>query len=580
MKNSQRILLWGFIFICILSVFSWKKYVSSADQSESIIEESIDKAFSFLDKPDSPGVAIVTLRGGKVLFKKEYGFACIEHGIPITTKTVFNIASLSKQFTAMAIALMVERGDLGLDDDIRKYIPELPEYGEEITISHLIHHTSGLREFVYVGMRMAGWGNEDKIKHKQILEMLYNQRGLNFSPGEIYSYCNTGYCLLAEIVSRISGMPFREWMKKNIFDPLEMNDTCIRDNAHMVIKNVANSYIHAKGEKPARYDYLKTPIGAGCVYSTIEDMTKWALNFEEGIVGGSKVFSLMRTRGILNNGSTIDYAFGQNVSLWYDLLKIDHSGAGSGWNSYFARFPKQKYSIIILANCEIGASHKGANINRVLLQDYINPAKKPQEQKLKRVSKVWVDVNPKILKSYVGVYKVRPSLYFRVEEKNETLWGGFTRRPKRRMLPVSDNEFFWMVPANDVKLSFVLDKNKNVSLLRLYEYSDGSKTILNRVDYVSYNLEKLRELTGYYYSEELQTTFSVEVSGDTLCLKHQKNEDVVLLHELDDFFVSNSFEPYWCEKVQFVRDKNNSVTGFLLSGYHVKNVKFRKYKPS
>lgn len=578
MKTVIKNLLWACFLVWIFSAFSCERIARSAVLVDSSIEERIDKVFSAWDKPDSPGAAIAIIRNGEVLIKKGYGCASVEHDIPITTKTVFNIASLSKQFTAMAIAVLAAKGDLSLDDDIRKHIPEIPEFGGKISVGHLIHHTSGLREFGYVGMKMAGWDNEDMITHKQILKMLTKQKESNFAPGEEYSYCNTGYCLLAEIVSRVSGEPFLEWMQKNIFYPLEMKNTYVKDDIHAVIKKVANPYIQGKRDKLARYNTLKAPVGAGCIYSTIEDMTKWAQNFENGNVGGPKVFAMMRTRGVLNNGNVINYAFGQHVSLWNGLLKIDHSGAGGGWNSYFARFPDQKYSIIILANCEMGASRIGNKINRILLKENLRPTEKSPALKSKRVKKIHFDVNPELLKKYVGAYEVRPSLYFRVEERNKTLWGGFTKRPKRRMLPVSENEFFWMIPGNDVKLSFTFDENKNVSSLRIFEYSDGSETISKRVDYVAYNIEKLKEFAGNYYSEELQTVYFVEVKNGSLCLQHQKNEDVELLQELDDFFVSDSLEPYWCEKVRFFRDKDKGVVGFLLSGYHVRNVRFTKFE--
>ena len=200
----------------ILGLFSIAFLLSSvgsdtaAFRAQDSLEERVDKLFSFLNETDSPGIAVLAVRDGKVLLRKGYGLANLEHRVPITPETVFDIASISKQFCGMAISMLIEQRKIALEDDVRKYIPELPDFGQTITIDHLVHHISGIRDWGGT-LGLAGWRMDDVISFEQILTMAFNQQGLNFKPGDEYTYSNTGYNLLAELVGRVTGKTFRQW---------------------------------------------------------------------------------------------------------------------------------------------------------------------------------------------------------------------------------------------------------------------------------------------------------------------------------------------------------------------------------
>jgi len=210
-------------------------------KKEAPDHNQLDELFSEWNLPDSPGAAVAVIRDGAVIFRKDYGMANLEYGIPITPKTVFHAASVSKQFTAYAVALLAEQGKLSLGDDIHKYLPELPDFGGVITIRHLLHHTSGLRDQLELAA-MAGFRLDDVISQDQILKLVHHQHALNFVPGSEYLYCNTGYTLLAEIVAKVTGISFRDWTRENIFLPLGMLKTQFRDDYTQVVADAACSY--------------------------------------------------------------------------------------------------------------------------------------------------------------------------------------------------------------------------------------------------------------------------------------------------------------------------------------------------
>jgi CubicO group peptidase (beta-lactamase class C family) len=244
-----------------------------------------DKLFAAYDKPDSPGCALAVIKDGTVLHKRGFGRANLETDAPITPGTVFHVASVSKQFTAFAILLLAKDGKLSLDDDVRKHIPELADFGKTVTIRHLIHHTSGLRDQWRL-LKMAGWRMEDVITERDILDLVFRQKELNFAPGAEYLYSNTGYTLLAVIVARVSKQSFREFTQERIFKPLAMTSTHFHDDHRQIVKNRAYSYRPAR--RGAEFELVPLQyanVGATSLFTTVEDLTKWDRNFYDAKVG-------------------------------------------------------------------------------------------------------------------------------------------------------------------------------------------------------------------------------------------------------------------------------------------------------
>src|SRR5258705_4506707 len=221
-----------------VGAFAQSKQGAAADKS---ITGKVDEIFARFGKPDSPGCALSVIKDGQIVYKRGYGMSNLEYGIPISPSSIFHIASISKEFTAMAIVMLAQQGKLSLDDDVRKYVPEVPDFGERITIRHLIHHTSGLRD-QWSLLELAGWREDDVITEGDILDLVSRQKALNFKPGEEHLYSNTGYTLLAVIVKRVSRQSLRDFADAEIFKPLSMTRTHFHDDQSMIVKDRTSAY--------------------------------------------------------------------------------------------------------------------------------------------------------------------------------------------------------------------------------------------------------------------------------------------------------------------------------------------------
>jgi CubicO group peptidase (beta-lactamase class C family) len=309
----------------------------------------IDAIFSQYDRPGSPGCALGIVQDGRVVYEKGYGFANLDYDIPHAPHMVYYVGSVSKQFTAAAIALLADEGRISLDDDVRRYVPELPDYGRPITIRHLVHHTSGLRD-IYTLMDLAGLRLEDVMTDDDALALITRQRELNFPPGDAYLYSNSGYWLLGQIVQRVTGSSLRVYADEKIFRPLGMTHTRFHDQPDRVMPDRVVSY--GSGGDGYRITYLGNfdKIGAGGLYTTLGDLARWDANFYEPRVGGPEFVRTLRTRGVLTSGDTLVYAFGNNVTRRRGLDMVRHSGALMGFRADLVRYPAERFTVITLCN--------------------------------------------------------------------------------------------------------------------------------------------------------------------------------------------------------------------------------------
>jgi CubicO group peptidase (beta-lactamase class C family) len=393
------------------------------------------------DSAITPGASIAVQRDGKLIYSKGFGYADLEYGIKNTPTTIFHIASVSKQFTAFAIAMLADQRKLSLNDDIRKYLPELHDFGDVITINHLVHHTSGLRDQWNLLM-MAGWRLDDVITQKQIMRVISRQRDLNFKPGEEMLYCNTGFTLMAEIVSRVTGESFPEWTRKNIFEPLDMKNTLFYDDHEKIVKNRAYSYYETNGGyKKSVLNYAN--VGATSLFTTVEDLNKWAVNFEKMEVGNQNVMKLMNQRFVLNKGDTINYAFGQSVDKYKGLNAYSHSGGDAGYRSYLLRFPDQHFSVAVFSNL---ASFNPGAIGYALADLYlakdIKPEKVKEETPAPPQPKVLFDASKMKLSDYTGTfYSPELETSYAFEVVHDTLVSHHQRHDDFKFIPVKEDGF-------------------------------------------------------------------------------------------------------------------------------------------
>ena len=300
----------------------------------------VDDLFEKWNKPDTPGASVAVIRDGTILYQKGFGSANLEYDTPIKSDTIFHAASVSKQFTAMAIVLLELDGKLSIDDDVHKYLSELPDYGHPVTIRQLLQHTSGIRD-QWQTLAVAGWRLDDVITQKQILRMLFRQKELNFEPGTRHLYSNGGYTLLAEIVGRVSGKQLPDFCDERIFKPLQMNRTHFHQDLQRIVRDRAASFGPlGSGFQSLPLNYAN--VGATSLFTTAPDLCRWLDNFRDPKVGGAKAITRLQEQAKLANGDTVPYALGLSIGTYRGLRTVLHSGGDAGFRSQVIWFPEQK----------------------------------------------------------------------------------------------------------------------------------------------------------------------------------------------------------------------------------------------
>jgi len=563
MKKVPYILISFLLIGLMVSGTACKNNILRYDKEARAVQ--VDKLFSSWDKPDSPGASLAVIKDGEVIYKQGYGSANLEYNIPIIPSTVFHVASVSKQFTAFAVTMLAEQGRLKLDDDIRRYLPEVPDFGKTITIRHLIHHISGMRD-QWELLAVAGWRLDDVITREHILKIVRNQKELNFEPGEQYLYCNTGFTLLAEIVARVSGKSFREWTEENIFKPLGMSDTQFYDDHERIVKNRAYSYVPVKenGFKKRRLNYAN--VGATSLFTTAEDLAKWVKNFEDGRVGGKEVIVQMQKQGVLNNGKKISYAFGLVIGEHKGLRTVSHSGGDAGYRSHVLLFPEQRFAVVVLSNL---GSFNTSQIARQVADIYLLDVLKEEQPPAKQTDQREIEPNTALYDTFAGRYYFEPGLIMTfIKEKNQLVLqqdGG----PKVSLLPESDTKF--SIRNREAKLAFQLNNVGDVTQL---VFTQGDNAMIGeKFEPVELDAQQLKEFAGDFYSDELGTTYTLAVVDGKLVAQHRRHEDIPLNPTKKDMFLG---EQWFFRQVRFTRDRENRITGFRLSGGRVRNLRFDK----
>ena len=354
-----------FTLIIALLLFSCQTSFESKDQAKyNQLFVKVDEIFESWNKTNSPGCALAIIKDGEFLYKRGYGMGDLEHDIPISSNTVFYAGSVSKQFVAMSLLLLEEEGKLSLDDNIHKYLPEFPEYTKPITIRQLIHHTSGIRDYLLLWY-IAGEDYLDYMSEEEVYKLLCSQKELDFTPGERHAYSNSGYFLSSLIIRKASSKSLREYAEENIFKPLGMKNSIFNDSNRNIIKNRAFGYtpLNEKdfGNVFMRFDL----VGSGGLYTTIEDLYLWDQNFYHNKLGkgGQALINMMYSNGRFNDGKEVNYAFGLINGQYRGFRTIQHGGSLGGYRAHILRFPERAMTIIILSN--LSTFDAGSMANRV-----------------------------------------------------------------------------------------------------------------------------------------------------------------------------------------------------------------------
>jgi CubicO group peptidase (beta-lactamase class C family) len=367
----------------------------------------VDAVFAQWNKKDSPGCALGVFRDGRIAYERGYGMADLENDMPITPASVFYVGSVSKQFTAMAAALAIRQGSFSADDSIRRHLPELPAYADAITVRHLVHHTSGLRDYNTL-VAMAGRRGDEAYDNPTVLRMTARQKALNFAPGTEYLYSNTGYTLLAVIVQRATKMPFAAFADANIFKPLGMNETHFHTDAGRLVKRRANGYA-VRADGSVRLDTPSNErAGAGGVFTNVRELLRWDENFHTGKVGGRPLIEELQTPGRLKDGTVQTYAWGLQVGRYRGLRIVEHSGALGGYRAHLIRFPEHHTSFAVLCNLAINPGALARQTADLVLADRLTeprPASVAAAAPAPRApSDASVAIDAQALASYAGKY--------------------------------------------------------------------------------------------------------------------------------------------------------------------------------
>ena len=529
--------------------------------------DQVDEIFASWDSKDSPGAAVAVVQNGAIVYKKAYGMANLEYDIPNSPSTVFHIASVSKQFTAFSILLLEKAGKLSLDDDIRKYLPEVPDFGKTITLRHLATHTSGMRDQWNL-LAMAGWRLDDVITKEHVLKLVSKQKALNFNPGEEFVYCNTGFTLLAEVVARVSGQSFAEFTQAKIFSPLKMKSTLFYDDHEKIVKNRAYSYHENNGYKKSVLSYAN--VGATSLFTTAEDLSLWALNFGNPVVGDTSLIRKLNTLAVLNNGKTFGGALGQFVGQYKGLNEIQHGGADAGYRSFLTRFPDEKFSVVVLSNAaEFNSGDMAHKVVDVYLKDKIKTEPVVEVKKEESPKTPSVSLDQATLDTYIGDFELQPGFNISITTNNGQLSGQATGQPAFALKPLSNTEF--KVEGVDAKVEFVPNGGDQVNTLKLHQ--GGRIMDAQRVKGFDKNAVNLAEFSGSFYSEELSTTYEFVVAGAKLMAKHSRHSDFELQPVKKDMF---SGQVWFFGQVEFVRDASNGITGCKVTNGRVRNLYFKK----
>lgn len=535
-------------------------------------KKRVDQLMTTLTGPDKPGVAVAVMKKGKVIFEKAYGMANLTHHIPFTTETLNNIGSTSKQFTAFAVLLLAKQGKLSIDDDIRKHIPELKDFGKTVTLRNLLTHTSGYREFLNL-LALGGLNlpEGDYIYRDEIIEIVQRQPALQNDPGAEWNYNNTGFSLLAMVVERVTEQPFPEWMRENVFKPIGMNHTVVRVHPRQVIPNSSHGYM--VGEEGAIIEGrdIASAMGAGGIYSTVGDLAKWINNLRTGKVGGKEIIGQMTTRFVLINGDTTNYGFGLFIDKHRGLNRVQHGGADMAHRSMLAYYPDIDAGYTTQSNSAAFPSGMSDSIAETFFGEYMESAEGEMTEAIQAAPFNPEAYDPEKFDVFAGRYELEemPGFVLTFSREDSTLFIQATGQPKTEIVPVSDSTF--KITVVEASVTFHRNQENRVESLTLHQNGDHLARRLHTEPYQP-TQEELLGYTGRFFSNELETFYTLAVEDSALVVQHKRMRDIKLTPSKVDTFTAT----FPIQELIFIRDDVGDMTGLKVSNDRTRDVQFEK----
>jgi CubicO group peptidase (beta-lactamase class C family) len=577
----KKIAITASLFVVAVTAIAWyiAPIVFRSSQSAAAVNPpssvsvnpAVDKLFAQWSRPDSPGCSLAVSRNGVPVYEHGYGMANLESGAAITSESVFHVASIAKQFTAMSILLLAQSGKLSLDDDVKMHIPGWSDHGSPITIRHLLTHTSGLRD-AYLLSDLAPPSSESVDRMDTIVHLLARARGLNFIPGAEFEYNNGGYTLLADIVKRVSGQSLRAFTEANIFRPLGMTHTHFHDDPTMIVSNRAAGYrFDAGGFHIALHDDLGRIVGNTGLFTTAPDLLLWEHNFGDARVGGQEPVTAMQTPVISTgfpDGSS--YGFGLEIGKYRGLRTVGHGGSDPGYSAYVVRYPDQGFAVAVLCNLENidveGLSRRVADI--YLANAFAAPARSGAG-----VTLAGAPLSATQIAGRAGLYfDASNGALERISVSNGELMlkDDASEGEGVELTPIGANRF--VIPGTPTVLEFM----PAVSGLsqEIHWTGSGPRTfVLRQVVPSLPSASELRAFAGKYASVELEGTYTLAVRDSQLAMQIPGRADIVLQPVFPDAFTGRV--------VGVVRVKRNAdgvVTGFTVVTRGARGLRFDRLK--
>jgi CubicO group peptidase (beta-lactamase class C family) len=543
-------------FLFVLSVVTFLSTATWAQVPDKAkVVAGADRAFEKFAKAyvaPAPGCAAAVSLNGDVVFEKAFGLADMEHNVSNTTETIFESGSVAKQFTAAALVLLQQDGKLSIDDPVRKYIPELRDYGAPLTIRHLLNHTSGLRDWGTV-MSLTGAGRGDRVISQDLaLDVITHQQALDFTPGSEYSYSNSGYNLAAIIVERVSKQKFPAFVEERLFKPIGMKNSSWRDDYQRIVPGRAQAYSR-QGNGPWRLNMpFMNVYGNGGMLTTVGDWMKWNAMLDSQSLGGPLVNAL-ETRGVLNDGRKISYALGLVVDTYKGMKDVSHGGATAGYQTFLARYPDNKVSVGVMCN---GTSPGAGGIAAGITDEIFGPYTETPKTEPAKVSE-------DELKRFVGIWrneKTHTPARF-VVENGVSRWSG------ARLVPMGGGQF----SAGDNQLKFTLDKDGKPVSAEIVDTEGEVRRFVPESAWTPTPAD-LASFKGDWFSEEAGATFTVAVDADKLFMKQRPATTLALQPLYKDHFSAQGFV------VWFTRDKNGKVDRLHVGASRMRDMPFVRVK--
>lgn len=556
--------------VFILAAWLLSSVAFAQSISPSILATKVDSLVAVTIKDKDPGGVVGVISNNQVIFKKAYGLMSLEYNLPNTETTTFNLASVSKQFTAYAILLLEKEGKLKLDDDVHQYLPWLPDYGQKITLRHLIHHTSGIPPSdnikLFAGISLeTPWTTEDEI------QLMKRYTKLNFTPNEEHLYSNAGYFLLAQVVEKVSGQPFDEFMKARIFEPLGMKNSFIYDAPGEVIVNKASFYKKSENGYKRMFPESDSYFGETNLYTSLDDMLLWCENLLNPKVGTREMNDrIFNPTDKTNKGDTIKYTYGFYTGKYKGIRMADHAGSSMGVCTHLMVFPDQQFAVFMLSNNE------NMNVWEIItkiadwsLANYIT-SDKPLTHEA-------ISIDKTLLSQYEGSFEMGNGMRLTFKPENDTLRILLPDNVKLKMYPERENKFF--LKEVDAQCTFIKSNGQPVSEICWHQGNQDFKGI-KVTQGKPIDQSTLSSFAGSYFSESLNVCYPIRYENQKLIMKLPSTfktyagiETELQLYPMDD----DRFQTSSLGIVAFERDNKAKIRGFkFCDAGRIRNIEFSK----